>query len=188
MIIFKKTLGWVFTVVLAVAIALFVNLFVFQPHEVLGYSMQPTLGNGSIGIMSRVQHTFNIEPNYNDIVVIDSRVNHIHTLKDDIIDTFKSNLISRKLFNHTDHIYWIKRVIGRPGDILEFKNESIYRNGKLLHEPYLKEKSFYPNCKKVTIPKNYIFVMGDNRNVSTDSRTIGPVPIENVVGKLLFSF
>lgn len=184
----KNIISWLFTIALAVLVAASINLFIFQPHEVLGSSMEPTLDNGNIGIMSKIHHTFSIAPDYNDIVVIDSRVGHRHTLKDDLTDSFKSNIISRKFFKQVDHTYWIKRVIGKSGDILEFKADKVYRNGSLLEEPYIKEPMAYTPDEKILIPENHVFVMGDNRNNSMDSRVIGSIPLENVVGKLIFSF
>jgi signal peptidase I len=188
MLVIKEIFSWVNTVLVAIVIALLINLFIFQPHEVLGSSMEPTLKNGNIGIMSKIHHTLNISPDYDDIVVIDSRVDHKHTIKDDLVDSFKSNVISRKLFNRTDHIYWIKRVIGKSGDTLEFKDGKVYRNGNELKELYIKEPMLHTAGEKITIPENYVFVMGDNRNNSMDSRVIGSIPLQNVVGKLALSF
>ncbi|MCX8130755.1 MAG: signal peptidase I [Clostridia bacterium] len=186
--ILREILGWICTLIIAVAIAVIINLFIFQPHEVIGSSMEPTLESGNIGIMSKVQHTLKEVPSYNDIVVIDSRVEHKHTLKDDLIDSLKSNIISRKIFKQENHIYWIKRVIGKPGDVLEFRDGKVYRNNIELNETYIKEPMETSAYQKVFIPEKHVFVMGDNRNNSMDSRVIGSIPLENVIGKLVFSF
>ncbi|MGI6225510.1 MAG: signal peptidase I [Peptococcales bacterium] len=173
------------TVLLALVIALFINLFLVQPSTVFGRSMEPTLHEGDMIIMSKLINTFNIEPKYEDIVIIDSRVERKHTLKDDLIFAFKYNKISYFFFEQIpEDRYWIKRVIGKSGDIIEFKSGRVYRNGVLLDESYIKEEMHTPDYK-IIVPERHIFVLGDNRNNSADSRIIGSVPIENVLGKLI---
>lgn len=82
---------------------------------------------------------------------------------------------------------FIKRVIGLPGDKVEIRNHITYVNGQPLYEPYLKEKpksDFGP----VIVPQDSLFVMGDNRNNSDDSREWGFLPIKNVTGRTLFRY
>jgi signal peptidase I len=186
--ILKEVIGWGLTILFAVFIALILNLFVFQPRQVFGDSMFPTLHNGDIGIISKVGHTIGLEPQYNDIVVIDSRVEHVHTLLDDLSDSLKYNIIASALFKQKDQTYWIKRVIGKPGDTIEIENNKVYRNGKALVEPYINEDMVYPSGEKVVVPAKYVYVMGDNRNNSKDSRVIGCVPYKNIIGTLKFKF
>lgn len=173
------------TVLLALVIALCINLFLVQPSTVFGRSMEPTLHEGDLIIMSKIINTFDIEPKYGDIVIIDSQVEQKHSLKDDLIFALKYNKISYYLFEQIpEDKYWIKRVIGKSGDVIEFKNGELFRNGILINEPYIKEEMRTSNFK-VVVPKNHTFVLGDNRNHSADSRIIGSVPLENVLGKLL---
>ena len=186
--ILKEILGWVGTIIIAIVIALALNLFVFQPREIFGSSMEPTLQNGNIGIISKISHTFNLSPVYKDIVVIDSRVTHLHSINDDLMDSLKYNIISSLIFKQKDRTYWIKRVIGLPGDTIEIKSDKLYKNGKLLDEPYINEPMENNSDLKVVVPARHIFVMGDNRNNSEDSRVIGCVPYENIIGKLKFKF
>ena len=82
---------------------------------------------------------------------------------------------------------FIKRVIGLPGDKVEIRNHVTYVNGQPLTEPYLLDRprnDFGP----VTVPKDSLFVMGDNRNNSDDSRDWGFLPEENVTGRALFRY
>ncbi|KJS82566.1 MAG: hypothetical protein JM58_14505 [Peptococcaceae bacterium BICA1-8] len=175
------------TVALALVIAVIINLFLIQPSNVFGSSMEPTLQEGDLVVMSKILNTFDLEPDYEEIVIIDSQVQKKHTIKDDLIFTFKYNKISSLLFKLIpEDKYWIKRVIGRSGDVIEFKDGQIYRNGELLEETYIKEEMHTPNLK-VVVPEKHIYVLGDNRNHSADSRIIGSVPVENVLGKLIFT-
>lgn len=84
--------------------------------------------------------------------------------------------------------YIVKRVIGMSGDHIEIKNGHLYRNGVALYEDYICDQNwvdFFVNVDLV-IPDGEIFVMGDNRNESTDSRYIGTMKEEDIFGKVLF--
>lgn len=77
--------------------------------------------------------------------------------------------------------YLIKRVIGLPGETLEIKNGIVYIDGRPLKEPYVNGVP-RGDYRATVIPEGYVFVMGDNRNNSNDSRAFGPIPIKNIVG------
>jgi signal peptidase I len=100
-------------------------------------------------------------------------------------DLLDSPLLSLFLKADDRHV-WIKRVIGKPGDTLEFKNHKVYRNGQALDEPYVKEQMIFESDKQWVVPEGHIWVMGDNRNNSSDSRVIGFVPLDHVLGKKVF--
>ena len=84
-----------------------------------------------------------------------------------------------------DNIILVKRVIGLPGDKLEIKNSQLYINDKLTEEKYLTEV-MNTDMEPVTVPENSVFVMGDHRNVSNDSRDVGPIPCKNILGHAVF--
>ncbi|RAL25753.1 signal peptidase I [Thermoflavimicrobium daqui] len=178
----KGAFSWLLSIATGIIVALLISIFIFQPTEVVGSSMEPTLQPNHRIYISKLPHTFKYEPEYEDIVIIDSRVDRPRTFKDDLRDNFFFNILS----GAQDHTIWVKRVIGKPGDVLEFKNNQVYRNGKPINEPYIKEEMMYASDEKIIVPKDHIFVMGDNRNNSRDSREIGPVPIDHVLGKKLF--
>lgn len=178
MAVIKTVWEWTTSIVIALAIALFINSFVFQRMVVAGPSMEPTLKDGEYLFVQKVAHTFDQLPSYGDVVVIDSRIQRERSIKDDLVEPVG------KWIHQPDYVY-VKRVVGRPGDTLEFKNGSVYRNGQLLNETYLKDTISHYADKMVTVPPGHIFVMGDNRNNSLDSRGIGSIPLNHCLGNVL---
>jgi signal peptidase I len=84
-----------------------------------------------------------------------------------------------------EETYYVKRIIGLPGDVVTFTSNAIYINGDLLIESYLDE-SFTYSPKEVRLGANEYFVMGDNRDDSLDSRVIGPIVSDDIYGKVVF--
>ncbi len=182
----KEIADWAYSLAVALALAIVINAFVFQPTRVVGSSMEPNLHNNDYVFVSKVSHTFTGTPDYGDIVIIDSRVFRERSIKDDIADPVSTYLSVAKITEVDNHI-WIKRVIGKPGDTIEIKEGKVYRNGTALEEPYIKEAMKPAAPKKVIVPPNQVYVMGDNRNNSSDSRYIGPVPVSHVLGKVVMT-
>ncbi len=183
----RNILSWVWTILLAFLIAIIINSYVIRASEVYGRSMNPTLVEGDVVFISRLPYIIN-SPKHNDIVVFDSTLAR-RSFFTEIKESLKYNLITQKIFRveNTDK-YWIKRVIGVPGDVISAKDGKLYRNGKLLEESYINYND--PNPIRyfdfsVTVEDGKIFVMGDNRNNSEDSRMIGQVPINDVLGKVV---
>lgn len=142
------------TVLPAVLIALLITHFVGERTVVLGHSMAPSLHNQEQLIIDKLSYRFHA-PQRGDIVVVD--------------------------VEHTD-VPYIKRVVGLPGETLEIRDNRVYVDGLVLSEPYLFEVS-QPNYGPVHIPPDHVFVMGDNRRNSRDSRSIGPVPLETILAR-----
>lgn len=142
----------------------FVLVFVFRVFTVQGNSMLSTLQNGNKVVVK----IYNYQPVRGDIVVIS-----------------KYGKLDESI---------IKRVIALPGDRLyiDFATSSVYVNGKKLNEYYINEPEFGPDDGQIpeVVPEGYIFVMGDNRNHSSDSRStyVGLVPVDKVVGKAFFRY
>ena len=107
------------------------------------------------------------------------------TWKDDISEPLVTYLAFFNSKYQTKNV-WVKRVIGRPGDTLAFHDGKVWRNGEALDEPYINEPMEYSRKGEITIPDGYVFCMGDNRNHSSDSRFIGPVPIDHVLGTVIW--
>lgn len=115
---------------------------------------------------------------------------------DNIALSLKYNVISQKFFGIDDQEerFWIKRVIGVAGDTIEFKDNEFYLNGEKIQESYINTAidpeydnvfhNSYVNSS-LTVPEGYVFVMGDNRGASKDSRLMGVVPVSSIIGKVI---
>ena len=122
--------------------------------------MENTIKEGDKFIVNKLEYLFE-EPKYKDIV---------------LIEAYKNN---KKYFI-------IKRIIGAPGDTILIEEDKIYINGELIEEEYLKEKINLVNEKlEIKLEEDEVFVMGDNRSYSRDSRKIGPVKVGRIVGKVI---
>jgi signal peptidase I len=149
----SSIIEWGVAVISALLIAVVIRFFLFSPYEVNGTSMYPTLDGNELLIVNKIIYDVS-SPSYGDIVVF-----HTEEQRD-----------------------FIKRVIGVPGDKIEVKDGFVYRNNKRLTEPYLAEKMI-GDFAAVTVPKGHLFVLGDNRNNSKDSRIIGSVDDSAIVGR-----
>ena len=151
------------TVLIAVIIS-FVILHFFSVVVVDGHSMDSTLYDNEKLLLFQQAYSEKHTPKRGDIIVIKKKVK--------------------------DGDYIIKRVIGQGGDKIEIKNNRVYLNDEVLDEPYINEPMNKNEDIRITVPKGYLFVMGDNRNNSLDSRSneIGLINVDKeVVGKAIFS-
>jgi signal peptidase I len=148
------------SVIIAVIAAVLIITFVFETVSVDGQSMVPTLNNKDRLIVEKVSYYFR-KPKANDIVVI------------------KYPADTREKF--------IKRVIAVAGDRVKIEDNRLYVNGKEMAEPYINEKIINGSYKEAIVPENTIFVLGDNRNYSRDSRSkdVGFISTKLIIGKAL---
>jgi len=160
----RKALRWLRevleTILPAVLIAFLINFFLAQATQVHGQSMEPTLHSDQRLVVEKVSYRFH-GPRRGDIVVLESPQQSSELL--------------------------IKRVIGLPGETVEIRQGRIYINGQELDEPYLERSTARP-WGPIIVPPLHVFVLGDNRSFSNDSRAFGMVPIVNIVGRAWVSY
>lgn len=152
------TIDTVETVLLALVLFFGINALSARVR-VENISMKPTLNPGEFVLVNKIAYKIG-QPRIGDIIVF-------HYPLDPSQD-------------------YIKRVIGRPGDTVTIQNEKVMVNGQVLDEPYIAAEPAYDGTWKV--PANSLFVLGDNRNQSSDSHSWGFVPMNLVVGKALFIY
>ena len=154
--------SWLRDVVFALATAIFIVIFVIQPVKVEGTSMQPRLIDQERIFVNRFIYRFT-DVHRGDIVVF--------------------------WYPRDKSKSFIKRVLGVPGDAIEIRYGSVYVNGEKVNEPYLKPEFLdHDHLRKVIVPPEHFFVLGDHRNSSNDSRNWGFVPRNLIYGKAVFRY
>lgn len=179
-----EVFDWMYSIVVALFLAMAIHIFLFVPTRVSGQSMYPTLNHGEYLIVSKIGHVMRSVPEYGDIVIIDSRTRRPRSWADDLTEPLKNYIAIFDKSSQGHHV-WVKRIIGKGGDVLEFKGGHVVRNGSILDEPYINEPMAFSMDGSYTVPEGTVFVMGDNRNHSSDSRFIGSVPIDHVLGRVV---
>ncbi|MEC0300444.1 signal peptidase I [Peribacillus frigoritolerans] len=166
----KEIYSWVKSIVFAFIIVFICRQLLFTPTTVLGASMLPTFQDQDRVVVSKTT-----EIQRSDVIVFDAP--------------------------DVDGKDYIKRVIGLPGDSIDMKDDVLYINGKAVEEPYLNANKEDNPFNKLTedfslqektgeskVPKNMLFVMGDNRLNSKDSRIFGFISYDSIVGEVKFRF
>jgi signal peptidase I len=155
------------TLVIFLAIGSIIYLFVAQPHKVSGASMKPNFMDGDYIITDKVSLNFN-EIKKGDIIVFKDPQN--------------------------ENQEFIKRVIATPNDKIKIENNRVYLNSVLLREEYLPEgtktepNNFIKESQEITVPASKYFVMGDNREGSSDSRVWGFVDKSEIIGRVFLRY
>ncbi|EKU48063.1 signal peptidase I [Staphylococcus massiliensis] len=171
----KEILEWIASIVVAIIIVTLIHQFIAKPYTVKGDSMDPTLKDGEKVIVNEIGLKFG--------------------------DLKRGNVI---VFHANENDDYVKRVIGTPGDKVKYENDKLYVNGKEVKEPYLDYNKEHKRSDKITgdfeskellgsegkseIPEDKYLVLGDNREVSKDSRAFGLIDKDKIVGKVSLRF
>jgi len=143
------------TVLPAVLLALLINLFLARATVVQGQSMEPNLHNNERVIVEKVTYRFIHGPRRGDVVILE-------------VPGQEQPLI--------------KRVVGLPGEVVAVRNGQVFINDQPLEEEWATSQGG-PNYPPTLIPPLHVFVLGDNRGHSNDSRSFGPVPVDHILGR-----
>lgn len=160
----KEIFQWTVSIGFALLLTFTLRNYVIAAADVDGTSMLPTLSDKDKIFVEKLS-LFSNHYKRGEIIIFDS--------------------------NNEKHDIYVKRIIAVEGDEIELKNGSIYLNGYKVSEPYLKAStvtnggSFLFENQKYKIAKDFVFVLGDNRGISLDSRYIGPVNIKDIKGHVV---
>ena len=167
----QSGLEWVAVVIGALVVALIVKTFLFQAFYIPSASMEPTLEKGDRVLVNKISYDLH-DVHRGDVIVFELDSEDVGP--DGIKDL-------------------IKRVVGLPGDVIESRDGVVYVNDRALDEPYLAdgmitgdpEDARNPPIERQTVPDDHVFVLGDNRSNSADSRYPyrGPIPVDSIVGR-----
>ena len=170
-------------ILMAFALALLIKSTLLQAFWIPTGSMEPTLVPGDRVIVAKVPYYFH-DPQRGDVIVFEEP-DPAKEPERGVWGAITHWLGQGLGFSPPDNPDYIKRVIGEPGDVVSARNGDVYVNDVRISEPYLHERT--ARFPETTVPEGELFVMGDNRSNSLDSRFgLGFVPIDRVVGKAVW--
>lgn len=184
----REIIEWIFTMGITIIVTLFIVANIFSITQVKGKSMEPTFLDGERVINYKLGYNFT-DPKRSEIIIVNTFeskngiISNVINEAKDIMDN-----ISYKFTKKSEVKYIIKRIIAIPGDTIDIRDGSVYLNDNKLEESYIKGQTFensdfsYP----LDIPVNKVFVLGDNREHSLDSRGLGLIDYEQIKGKVSF--
>ena len=157
----QKVLEWVVILAVGLCVAVVVRTSVLQAFYIPSESMVPTFEINDRVVVDKISYRVG-DVHRGSIVVFERPTRTAGAIKD-----------------------LVKRVIAVGGDTVEARNGVVYVNDSAVSEPYLRAPASTQNLAKTTIPNHFLWVMGDNRMNSADSRVFGPIPVGSVVGRVM---
>ena len=203
----KNIFEWIYCIVIAIVLALIVRYYVGTPTIVKHTSMYPTFEPNDRLILNRLYRTFNNIPQRGEIITFEAPIENYQDEEGNIIKIEADlenptaiyayepqSLIEKFFYNVVEFgkVSYIKRVIALPGEHIQIKDGKVYINGEEFQEKYLpKGTETHASGGKfidLIVPEGTVFVMGDNRGNSGDSRMFGCIPYEKIEGKVVLRF
>lgn len=196
----KEMIEWTICIMIAIILGISVKYFIGTPTIVKSISMEPTLIENQRLILNRFWFRVAKQmPRRGEIITIEAPSKEEDFTKSELkTGVAQYNQINHGFANFVYHILeigkksYIKRVIGLPGEHVEIKNGKVYINEEELEEKYLSDKvitdSNGGSFINVIVPENCVFVMGDNRSHSNDSRRFGCIPLEHMESVVYIRF
>lgn len=171
---------------LAIFIAVLLRAFVAQAFRIPSASMEPQLLVGDRVVVSRLAYDLH-EPRRGDIIVFDCppAAGCPHRADDALPVRAVKTVAEALLLRQPEVEEFIKRVVGLPGESVEAHDGAVYVGGRRLVEPYLPEGTITSDFGPVTVEPDHLWVMGDNRGNSADSRVFGQIEQDTVVGRAI---
>jgi len=167
---------------IALVVAVVIKTFFFQAFYIPSSSMEDTLMIDDRVLVNKITYEIG-DISRRDVIVFDDPRGGFEQPKEGAVDSAVRNLLE-SIGLVAPQSEFIKRVIGLPGDVVEAVGGDLFVNGQIQVEPYRKNPDRpIPDFGPVTVPGGDLFVMGDNRSASQDSRFFGPIPSDTVVGK-----
>ena len=198
----KDILEWIACILIAFILALTIRYFVGTPTIVKQPSMYPTLQPNQRLILNRWSRTTNTLPLRGDIITFEAPTSDSYIYpsefdSNDVIAKYSNeptSILEKFIYNVLEigKTSYIKRVIALPGEHIQIYDGKVYINGEELVEDYLQPDviTLTDDCAyfDLIVPENCVFVMGDNRSASTDSRSFGCIPLQKIESKVWIRF
>ena len=197
----KEILEWSYCIIIAIILAILVRYFIGTPTVVKQPSMYPTLQQDQRLILNKLNKTLGKTPERGDIITFEApSTSFIPVAEADLdnpvakYENEPENWFSKFTYYvlEINKTSYIKRVIALPGEHVKIENSKVYINGEELQETYLRDgiitDALDGAFTDIVVPEGTIFVMGDNRGQSTDSRRFGCIPLEKVESTVAIRF
>ena len=187
----REIFEWIYTITIALVIAFLIKGFVFDVVRVDGPSMKPTLQHNDRLIITKLGY----KPQQGDIIILDSSYKNRMEYYDNLemksgkeMNWLTKAFAYPSLPSNLKRRFYVKRIIGLPGQTIDIQDGKVLVDGKVLDEPYVSSETIITDhtvSYPVTVEEDCVFVMGDNRNNSKDSRSseLGQVPVKAIMGK-----
>ncbi len=197
----KDIFEWIYCIVIAVVLALLIRYYVGTPTIVKQSSMYPTFKQNERLILNRIYRTKKTVPQRGEVITFESpSLSYVDPSNADLnnptaeYENEHNGWFSKFVYNVLEigKTSYIKRVIGLPGEHVQIKDGKVYINGEELEEKYLSENVVTESTDgaftDLVVPEGTVFVMGDNRGASSDSRRFGCIPYDKIESKVCLRF